>query len=225
MTTLNKFVASIQTQGLMTTNRFMVNFVLPAKLRSASVYTGNIETVMMQCDAINLPGMTISTQPSRTYGEVREMPYERLFDNINLSFYIDNTMNAKSLFDTWINSIQDPATRQFNYYQEYITDMTITVLDKADKGKYVIKLFECYPKAVSPIQMDYSSKDIMKLQVSMNYKYWTSSTATESDINGMVVDGTERLLSTGAQPGLGPFDDVPQFPNFNVDTSRIFPKF
>ena len=209
----------------MTTNRFMVQFVLPPKLRSASTYAGNVETVLMQCDAINLPGMTISTQPSRTYGEVREIPYERLFDNINLSFYIDNTMNAKSLFDTWINSIQDPATRQFNYYQEYITDLTITVLDKADQGKYVIKLFECYPKAVSPIQMDYSSKDIMKLQVSMNYKYWTSSTATTSDINGMVVDGTERLMSVGAQPGLGPFDDIPQFPNFNVDTSRIFPKF
>jgi len=225
MSTLNKFVASIQTTGLMTSNRYMVNFAVPPIMQSSTVYTGDLETVLMQCDTVSLPGVSISTQPSRTYGEIREMPWERLFDNVNFTFYVDNNMNAKSLFDTWINSIQNPITRKFNYYQEYITPITITVLDKEDKARYIVNLFECYPKAVSPIQMDYSSKDVMKLQVSMNYRYWTTNTITESNANGLVVNGNELLTSNGTQPGIGPYDDKPQFPNFDVETTRLYPKF
>ena len=33
-------------------------------------------------------------------------------------------------------------------------------------------MIECYPKAVSAIQMDYGSKDLMKIQVTMQYKNW-----------------------------------------------------
>ena len=212
----------------MHTNRFSVEFNLPPIMvssKSGYTYTGDLRTVLLNCDSVTLPGMSISTQQSRMYGELREMPYERLFENINLTFYVNNTMDSKSLFDTWIHSVQDPVTRQFNYYKEYITDMTIYVFDKNDEEQYRVKLFECYPKSISPIQMDYGSKDIMKVQVSLNYRYWMSGSAIMDNNNGLIVNGKEALDSSGSQPNLSPYDDQAQFPNFEVDNTRMYPKF
>ena len=57
--------------------------------------------------------------------------------------------------------------------------MEIQVQNLEDKVKYKVKLFECYPKSVSSVQMDYSNKDVMKLSVAMQYKYFTTSLTEE----------------------------------------------
>jgi hypothetical protein len=205
---LNNFVASIKSKGLMHTNRFRVEFSLPPALAASKNtynYVGDLRTVLLYCDSAALPGMTISTQPSRIYGEIREMPYERLFDNISLSFYVDNAMDSKALFDSWINSIQDPVTRQFNYYADYVTDITIYVLDKANKEQYKVKLYECFPKSMGAITMDYSSKDVMKLQVSMNYKYWLAGSAIRDDNAGVIPNAKEKLQTNGVSGRTDPY--------------------
>jgi hypothetical protein len=225
MSTLNEFIASVKTNGMMHSNRFRVMFSPPTVLRGENAYTGDLQKVLLHCDSVTLPGMSISTQQARTYGEFREMPWERTFENVNMTFYVDRSMDSKALFDKWINSIQDPVTRQFNYYKEYITDIEVFVLDQDDKEQYRVKLFECYPKSISSIQMDYSSKDVMKIQVSMNYRYWISGSAVVDNNNGLVVNGKEALNNDGAQPGYGPFDDQENYPNFNVENTRLYPKF
>ena len=54
------------------------------------------------------------------------------------------------------------------------TKLAIQVEDLNDKPIYQIKLFECYPKNIGTVQLDYASKDVMKLTVEMQYKYWVS---------------------------------------------------
>ena len=192
----------------MSTNRYRVEFSLPPALAASKNtynYVGDLRTVLLYCDSAQLPGMSVSTQQSRIYGEFREMPYERLFDNINLTFYVDNTMDSKALWDAWINSIQDPVTRQFNYYNDYITDITIFVLDKADKEQYKVKLYECYPKSISPIQMDYSSKEMMKIQVSINYKYWLAGSAIKDSSGDVIPNAKEKLQTNGNSSRIDPY--------------------
>jgi hypothetical protein len=220
MSTLNEFIASVRDKGLMTTNRFSVEFALPSIIRTID-YLGDLRTVAMQCEGLTLPGMSISTQQARTYGEFREMPYERTFDNITMTFMVDNSMDSKFLFDTWINSIQDPVTRQFNYYNEYTTDIDIFVDDRDDESRYNVKLYECYPKSVAQINMDYASRDVMKLQVSMNYRYWRSDKVIEGS-SGLVVNQEEIIQQ---QPQDDPFNDSAAAPNFNVETNQVYPRF
>jgi hypothetical protein len=119
--------------------------------------------------------MTIETTSAKTFGEIREMPYQKQYDNINMGFYVDNNMSVKLLFDAWMNAIQNPVSRTFNYYKDYTTDITIIVYDIANKSRYAVTLFQAYPKTLNAVQMDYGNKEVMKLSVSMNYKYWQSS--------------------------------------------------
>lgn len=194
MSTLNDFIARVASEGLMTSSKFSVEIGIPNIIRAKNLYIGDLRKIELYCDAVQLPGLNISSTQARTFGEIREMPYERLFDNVNFSFYVDNSMHTKMFFDTWIQSIQDPFTRKFNYYNQYITDIDINVHDTDQKQRFVVTLYECYPKSIGAIQMDYSSKEVMKLQVSMNYKYWLSTTVDdtkETDVNNYAVEPNE----------------------------------
>lgn len=182
MSTLNEFISSVKTKGMMQTSRFDVELVLPTVLTGTNAYTGDLKKVLLHCETAMLPGISLSTTQSRTYGELREMPWERLYENINMSFYVDNTMHVKELFDSWINNcVQNKITRTMNYYADYTTKMTVSLFDRKGGKRYSTTLYECYPKSVSSIQLNQASRDIMTLQVSMNYKYWDSTLTTSSN--------------------------------------------
>ena len=179
MASLNQFIASIKSEGLMRNSRFAVTFNSPRSMQGGGAAT-DLRKILLYCDNVNLPGMTLETTQAKTFGEYREMPFNKLFDNINMSFYVDNSMHVKRMFDSWMGAIQNPQTRTFNYYKDYTTDITIQVFDIADKSRYEVMLYQCYPKTINPITLDYADKEVMKMTVSMNYKYWISSSVTMS---------------------------------------------
>ena len=190
MATLNEFISNIKSEGLMRSSRFAVTMQPPRSLGNS---VKALRKILLYCDSVNLPGINLETTQAKTFGEYREVPFNKLYDNVNMSFYVDNSMNVKSMFDSWMGAIQNPTTRTFNYYKDYTTDITIEVFDVADKSRYQVVLYQCYPKALNPVTMDYSAKDVMKMTVSMNYKYWISSsvyvtTKPQPTTNGLFGD-------------------------------------
>ena len=211
MALINDFIAQIKQGGLARSNRYIVDFRPPV--------SGDDDTkrkLVLFCDQVQIPGQNYSTVQNRTFGEFREVPYERIYDNITLSFYVDTDMNVKKIFDKWMDKISDPTTRTYGYYKDYTVDMTIEVQDLTDQTRYRVNLFECYPKTVSTIQLDYNSKDVMKLQVAMQYKYWTSdATAVLQNnqiINANILDSYTNQFNR--------FQDT--FSNFSLGDSANF---
>lgn len=178
---IQQFIADIKTKGLSRSNRYSVFFSPPVTFQNT-----NLLSIMLLCDQATLPGASFSTTQNRSFGEFREVPYEKLYDSATFSFYVDKELQVKYMFDQWINSIQDPVTRKFNYYDSYTTDLSIDVQDLVDQTRYTVNMFECYPKSISSIQLDYAAKDIMKVSVSMQYKYWTSTTKSVLETNKIV---------------------------------------
>lgn len=198
---LKDFIAEIKKGALARTNRYAVLFDTPEGVNSSS-----LRKILLFCDQVQLPGVNFSTVQNRTFGEFREVPYEKLFDNLNISFYVDQDMKVKSMFDKWINMIQDPLTRNFNYYDKFIAPkFEIEVQDINDKTRYQLTLWEAYPKNISSVQLDNSSKDIMKLNVTIQYRYWTATTIQplpdQQKISNSLIDKAIRNF-TGFQETL-----------------------
>jgi hypothetical protein len=158
---LNAFLAQMQ-KGLARTNRFFV--VMPSDTPD--------KMIGMFCENAQLPGSTLLTTPSKVFGESREVAYERQYEPINMSFYVDADFKVKEYFDKWHDSVIDPHTRAGNYYENYVKPIEIWVHNTQDKRTYAVALTECYPKSVSAVQLDYGSKELMKLQVVMQYRNW-----------------------------------------------------
>lgn len=200
---IDRFIANIKTNGLARLNRYKVFFVPPV-----NVEPNNLENILLLCDQAQLPGLNYSTVPVRTFGEFRETPYERLYDTANFSFLVDQNMYVKFMFDAWMYQIQDFETKQFNYYSNYITDIEIHVEDLEDNSKYKVVLYEAYPKTIGPVQMDYASKDIMRLNVTMQYRNWESFIMKDS------VEAIDTPIDTQQY--------VDDFINFQNEYSTLF---
>lgn len=195
MATLDQFIGKIKSGGLMQTARYTV--IIPDST--------NGHLLGLYCDQVQLPGLNVGTSANTTWGESREVPYTRMFDNLTMSFYVDNGMNIKKFFDNWLWFIQNPNDKTFKYYNEYTSSIQVIVEDLEGIGRYSIMLRECYPKTVSAIQLDYASKDIiMKLSVTFAYKYWEPVTLDN--------EGDSQLIGTnafGAKPEtLGVFNGI-----------------
>jgi hypothetical protein len=169
---LSEFIQNVKSEGLSRSNRYLVNFSKP---KSVSMGNDNLRTYCLFCDQTELPGLSYSTTGIRTFGEVRETPYDKNSETINLSFYVDANLDVKYFFDRWVNSIMNVESRTWNYYNEYISPvMSITVMNKDENSVYNVNLYECYPKSISPISVSYGNNDVMKMTVAMQYKYWKS---------------------------------------------------
>lgn len=170
---LNDFISKVKQDGLARNNRFIVGIFANPNSRIMNLGENNwMRDALLLCDQVQIPGTNFNTADMRTFGEIRKTPYERLYDDVNISFYVDTQMTVKLLFDNWMTYIQDPGTRNFNYYDDYVSDIVIEVQDTKNQSRYGIKLFEAYPKSIGAIQLDHSNKDIMKLSVNFAYKYY-----------------------------------------------------
>jgi hypothetical protein len=185
-----EFLAEIKTKGLAKNNRFAVSMHGTPITRFNN---DQLRSALLFCDGTQLPGQSYATVPNRTFGELRETPYDRLYEPVTLSFYVDREMQVKYMFDRWMDQIASPGTRKFNYYDDYTATLAISVFDNyAENGAgfkindvtrdwessnnetYVVVLHEAYPKSVSAVQMDSANKDVMKISVTFQYKYWLS---------------------------------------------------
>ena len=177
---ITDFVAEVQnSNGLARSNRYTIEIPFPLVMRNTSNYSDNdFRKMHLFCESAQIPGLNINTTQIRTFGEVREMPYEFNYDPVQFSFYVDGDMIIKGLFDEWIKNIQIGKTRNFQYYNYYISDQVkINIENMQDEEIHTVTLYEAYPKSISSIQVGYDQKDVMKMTVNLMYKYWTSDTS------------------------------------------------
>lgn len=170
MASINEFIAQVKSEGLARDNRFLVSITPPAALIAESPDT----KLRLYCQSVQMPGLNFTSNPVLTYGEQREVIYNRQYEPINIEFLADGKMELKRFFDTWQQLIIDPVTRMVNYYENYIGTIEISQLTSSDNEdeSYAVRLFEAFPKVVSPISYTSGSKEVTKLQVSFEFKYW-----------------------------------------------------
>ena len=174
ITGLQNFISEVKNKGLMKNTHFGVLINTPSVLMNVDIASaGAMKRYIMFCDSTSLPGTSLSTVDVTAYGEIREQPTQRIYDPVNLTFYVDVNFTIKKLFDLWINAIIDPTTRNHAYYNDYTTTVEIYVFDTEHNTRYKVTLHECYPKSVGNIAMSYGSDGIMKLDVTMQYRYYT----------------------------------------------------
>lgn len=192
------FIAEIKTKGIARTNRFTVDLTPPQALAE------NVKRMLLFCEKATLPGINFTTTTNRSYGETREVVYDRTFEPVTLTFHVDRKMTVKNIFDDWATYIINPVNRQIGWYNSYTTNMTIRVQDLEDKTTYYVYLAEVYPKTIVPISMDAgNNNDTMRLDVSFQYKYWLATPIQVDDYTGLEksAGGLNKYLSdfTGFQ--------------------------
>lgn len=188
---IDQFVTAVKTRGIARTNRFDTIIAFPGENQD----TSRLATLF--CESSSLPGINLATVPSRVYGEARELPYERMFDPVTLTFFVDAEMKVKTAFDKWNMSIINQQTRSVDYYDNYTRPIFIYVRNVDDTTPCVITLHEAYPKTIGSIQLAAESRELMKVSVTFQYRYWTSSAVDVATAPDPTQDPQSFLTATG----------------------------
>ena len=187
---LRDFISLVRNKGLLTSTHFFVN--IPN-------LGDNGRDLMMLCDQTSIPGMSLMTTETRVYGEITETPHSILYAPVSLSFYLDRDLIAKKALDRWMNSVFDRNKRTIGFYSDYTRDVDIFVTDKNGNVVYCHKLREAYPKYIGDIQLSYTGDTVLKVDVTLVYKWSERQEVTHT--------GESIVSSSGNLSKTDPYND------------------
>jgi hypothetical protein len=195
-----------QGEGFARPTRYLVRIFIPSKLQidrfSADRFSNDgqegiinadginrlggqelARNVGMMCDSISMPSRNVASEAHQIYGPKREMPYAYTFPGtVEASFYGDKFLRQRAFFETWQKLIFNINTHNLNYYDEYTSEIDIYQLGQSTTGAdrdritYGVRLYEVYPKTMGSIEYSYGADDIVKVPVTLAYRYWRNLT-------------------------------------------------
>ena len=187
---LNDFIAKVKTEGLASSSHYYVTFGSRTDITGA------------YCESVSLPSRHLMTTDVRIFGEMLTLPHSPIYGQVTMTFIADGKMKLKESFDNWMNQIFDKRSRKFNYYENYIEEVEITVVDKAGDTSYIVKLHEAYPIQVQDVGLSYGSHDYIRFAVQFVYK-WAEEVPGETygaDNTKAINDAVEEARQSGELP-------------------------
>jgi hypothetical protein len=152
------------------------------------------------CNKADLPGKSFNTNSVKTYGAYFDIPFVDVYTNTTLSFMVGRDMVEKHFFDAWSYTIQDPETSDFNYVADYATTMDVYQLDEADKATYGVRFFQCWPKEIGELHLEYGIMNTFHvLPITFTFRKWVnlrinSGTPTTIESSGGTPAGFESTI-------------------------------
>ena len=160
-------------------------FALTQDLRSAHLANGR--RVQAFCSAIQMPDREVSMKEVRHNGPARKVAYDFKSADITATFYADKFMRERSYFELWQKAALSTTTFNYNYYDNYVSPINILQLgnyasqNERDDVTYAVKLFDCYPKSISPVQYSHDSNTVQTFDVTFTFRYWVNYFIDEAD--------------------------------------------
>ena len=168
---INDFRASFS-QDVARVNRFDVAIPVPLTL---TPYLSSARSLVYRCENAQLPGRTFSTMEQKTYGPVEKYPYLSTYNDIDLTFIVDDDMSQKLFFDGWMNYINPQYNNNFRYKGDYSTIITVNQYDVTNALTYSVNLYDAYPISMNQMDVSWSDEGFHKISVTFAYTYWQNN--------------------------------------------------
>ena len=180
---IEQMMQNIIQNGLVTTNRYVVEFGFCKALTQASILTNpsmnifpDTKNLMLRCTAAALPGQDIASQSYKIYGPLRQMPYEAIYSGqLSLTYILSQDMRERAFFERWMDFIINKTNYKIAFYDEYTTTMSISVLNRNDEVMYRSHVQEVYPKTLGEIALATDKEnEYMTQEITFAFRKYTS---------------------------------------------------
>lgn len=196
-------------------NKFDVEIPVPITLIP---FRGMSRILKMRCENAELPSRTFATADRKIGANpVEKFPYQPSYNDVTLTFIVDDDMETKIFFDTWQEFINPTYSFNFTYKLDYVTNVVINQYDVHNNVTYSINLIDAYPISVNQLDLDWSADGHHKLTVVFAYSYWINN-SVQALGNSLLLSVISRITSAlGGLGSLGSFGDEADLDNpFNT---------
>lgn len=154
-------------------NRFEVVF-----LKAPAIFNDlgfNLSQIPLICDGLDMPGITIQTKESRTYGPQFLTPYQRRFDQIGFSFIITKDYGIKQLFDKWLQAMMGFSNTSYGgnniaYFSDITAEIQIKNYGFDLQNLYSTTILDAFPIVIRSDYISWENQEIQKLMVEFIYR-------------------------------------------------------
>tara|TARA_R110000782_G_scaffold70472_1_gene141605 strand:- start:546 stop:1250 length:705 start_codon:yes stop_codon:yes gene_type:complete len=199
-------------EGYAVPNRYEVVIRPPAKLGGGgqenifnnSERGANVRDISLRVESVVLPGRTLTTAAeANVYGPDREIVEGVTYaDEIAMDFQASAGLEERVFFENWQKQAFNEKTWNIGYYNDYVGEIDIYLLDRQDVRRYGLKLWEVFPKTITASTLSAAeATEIIKTNVSFSFRYWTNLDQNQQapDIMGKifetVISSAERNIS------------------------------
>ena len=202
--TLNEVIGLYRSKdGIARPSRYEVVILPPTgsptnPFTSALTATDSARNVSLKCENISFPGRNIDTSPdTNIYGPTREIATGFSFAELSATFQSSSDLREKEFFENWQKASFNANTWAMQFYNDYIGDIQIYLLDEQNERRYGVKVWECFPKNIGEQTLNYGTiNEQLKLNVTFSYRYWTNL-GTEATLPQPLTDRiTQRVTDT-----------------------------
>ena len=176
------------------------------------------EDLMYLCESAELPGRGFMSADIRYYGPNFKSPYQSTYEDINLTFLCRDQFEERRFFDNWMNVINPVNSYDFEYRDNYITNIEIYQMSDVDigntqgssptssvqergQGRYKFTLAGAYPVLVNPQPVTWADDNFHRITVTFTYSRWYKNDDETANSEGdtLVGDGSQIVTENGTK--------------------------
>ena len=137
--------------------------------------SNDARAVSMRCESTTMPGRNLAAMDdTNIYGPSREIVNGVTYaGDVEMMFQASSGLEERVFFEEWQALAFDERSWNIKYYDDYVSDIDIYILDRQDTQRFGVKLKEAFPKTIGPTDLNQSpSNEIIKTSVSFSFRYW-----------------------------------------------------
>jgi hypothetical protein len=177
----HEFIANLQAEGVAKTSHFQVTIpTIPGIL--STQFPNYSRLLAFRCESAELPGRQLATQDTRIYGPVYKIPYQSLYQEVTLTFLETQDLFIRQFFEAWIDGVLESTTNLLNYFNTFVTDISITQFDVTRKtgedSLHTIakwSLLNAYPTNINQMPLAWSEDGFHRVTITLAYQYYEMS--------------------------------------------------
>ena len=137
---------------------------------------GTNRNISLKCNTVTMPGRTVTQYedstlmgPSRSF--VTGTP---TYADIQAQFTMLNSNGQdRRFFEAWQGSAVSEADFSVNYYNDYVGQVDMYLLNEKNERKYGIRLQEAFPKIIGDLTLNGESRNqLATMDITFSYRYW-----------------------------------------------------
>ena len=198
-TTIGRFESYVrEAEGFARKARYYAEFQLPRGISDQTL--GNAEETMgfatdsdnrntqnangrrvrAFCNAINMPDREIILKEVKHNGPARNIAYDFKSGDVNATFFADKFLRERTYFELWQKSAFSTANFNYNYYNDYVTNLNIFQLgqyasrQERDDVTYGVQLIDAFPKTISAVDYSAEANTVQTFSVTFSFRYWVN---------------------------------------------------
>ena len=140
----------------------------------------NCRRVRAFCNAINMPDREIIMKEVKHNGPARNIAYDFKSGDVNATFFADKFLRERTYFELWQKSAFSTANFNYNYYNDYVTNLNIFQLgqyasrQERDDVTYGVQLIDAFPKTISAVDYSAEANTVQTFSVTFSFRYWVN---------------------------------------------------